>query len=68
MNKYKIIFMDKENPLRSINFDSIVQITFIDGKVNIIYRTAEKPLRLDFKTHEYLDIIIEKQKEESEEK
>lgn len=63
MNKYKIIFIEKDKPLRSINFDSIVQITFIDDKVSIIYRTAEKPLRLDFKTKEYLDIIIEKQKE-----
>ena len=52
--------MDKEEALRSINFDSIVQMTFIDGKVSIIYRTADKPFRLDFNTHECLDITISK--------
>ena len=63
MNKYKLMFMEKDNPLRSINFDSIVQITFIDGEIDVIYRTADKPFRLDFRTHEYTNIIISKEGE-----
>ena len=59
MKQYDITFIDEETN-RIVGYDNVIQITFLEGHVNIICKEKDIPFTTCFYEHEYNKIIIEK--------
>lgn len=60
MKTYDITFIDEETN-REVGYDNVMQITFLEGHVNIICKQDyDMPFATTFYEHEYNKIIIEK--------
>lgn len=59
MNTYDITFID-EKLNREVGYDNVIQITFLEGHVNIICKENDIPFATSFYEQEYNKIIIER--------